>query len=255
MFNTAYVRLRPFGKVYRYSNRFADLKEREFVVVEGDFGLSLGYVVKLSNETDNSSKPILRIATKEDFENFEQNLSLEEEARVFCLERIKERRLPMKLLVVEAALDRKRIIFYFTAEGRIDFRELVRDLAAKFKTRIEMRQIGVRDEAKLLGGIGVCGMEICCKRFISFFKPISLRMAKEQEMVLNVSKLSGVCGRLKCCLRNEYYGEIEESIQDEEIIAVEEKEPEIKRISFILNETQDESIEETIGGKEKDESK
>jgi cell fate regulator YaaT (PSP1 superfamily) len=159
----------------------------------------------------------------------------------------------MKLLVVESALDRKRIIFYFTAEGRIDFRELVKDLAAKFKTRIEMRQIGVRDEAKFLGGIGVCGREICCKTFVSFFKPISLKMAKDQEMVLNVSKLSGVCGRLKCCLRHEYYGEIEEIIQDEEIITQEEKEPEFKKLSFIIKETDEEPTEETSGGK--DESK
>lgn len=251
MNNIVYVRVRPFGKVYRYLNNLGiELKKGDFVVVEGDFGLTLGYVVTTSSDGEPSLKPVLRKATEEDLEAFQKNLSLEKQAWDFCLERIKYRQLPMKLLVVEAALDRKRIIFYFTAEGRIDFRELVRDLAAKFKTRIEMRQIGVRDEAKFLGGIGVCGREICCKTFISFFKPISLKMAKDQEIVLNVSKLSGVCGRLKCCLRYEYYGEIEETIQDEEIITQEEKEPEIKKLSFIIKETNDEP-QESYDGEEK----
>ncbi|ACI21297.1 MULTISPECIES: PSP1 domain-containing protein [Thermodesulfovibrio] len=254
MNNVVYVRIRPFGKVYRYLNNLEmELKKGDFVVVEGDFGLTLGYVVKVSSDNENSFKPVIRKATQEDMETFEKNISLEKDAWDFCLEKISERKLPMKLLVVESALDRKRIIFYFTAEGRIDFRELVKDLAAKFKTRIEMRQIGVRDEAKFLGGIGVCGREICCKTFVSFFKPISLKMAKDQEMVLNVSKLSGVCGRLKCCLRHEYYGEIEEIIQDEEIITQEEKEPEFKKLSFIIKETDEEPTEETSGGK--DESK
>lgn len=247
MVKVVYVRMRPFNKIYRYFSDLEELKPNDLVVVEGDFGLSLGSVINISEEDINSLKPVIRVATEEDIEHFEKNLILEKEAKDFCLDRIKERGLPMKLLVVESALDRKRIIFYFTAEGRIDFRELVKDLAAKFKTRIEMRQIGVRDEAKYLGGIGVCGMEICCKRYVSFFKPISLKMAKEQEIVLNVSKLSGVCGRLKCCLRYEYFGEIEE-IVDEEIITQEEKEPEIKRFSFILNKAEDDSSEET-GGK------
>ncbi len=255
MNNIVYVRIRPFGKVYRYLNNLeVELKKGDFVVVEGDFGLTLGYVVKVSSESENSLKPVLRKATQEDNEVFEKNISLEKEAWDFCLDRINERKLPMKLLVVESALDRKRIIFYFTAEGRIDFRELVKDLAAKFKTRIEMRQIGVRDEAKLLGGIGVCGREICCKTFVNFFKPISLKMAKDQEIVLNVLKLSGICGRLKCCLRYEHYSEIEEITQDEEIITQEDKEPEIKKLSFIIKKTTDEELtEDTSGGK--DESK
>lgn len=253
MNNIVHVRIRPFGKVYRYLNNLGiDLKKGDFVVVEGDFGLTLGYVLKTSSDGENSFKPVLRKATQEDMEAFQKNLSLEKEAWNFCLQRINERKLPMKLLVVESALDRKRIIFYFTAEGRIDFRELVKDLAAKFKTRIEMRQIGVRDEAKFLGGIGVCGFEICCKTFVSFFKPVSLKMAKDQEIVLNVSKLSGICGRLKCCLRHEYHGEVEEITQDEEVIAQEEKEPEIKKLSFIIKETE-ELTEDSSGGK--DESK
>ncbi len=247
MDNIVHVRIRPFGKVYRFVSNFEEIKVGDMVVVEGDFGITLGKVVHQSKGEETNLKPIIRIATQEDMENYQKNLILEQEAKEFCLERIKERKLPMKLLVVEAALDRKRIIFYFTAEGRIDFRELVKDLAAKFKTRIEMRQIGIRDEAKFFGGIGVCGMEICCRRYISFFKPISLKMAKEQEIVLNVSKLSGVCGRLKCCLRYEYYGEIEEIVEDE-VITQEEMEPEIKRISYILNKTADDSSDENTGG-------
>jgi len=254
MHNVVYVRVRPFGKVYKYSNNSYELKEGSFVVVESDFGITIGYVIKVSNDTDNGSlKSVIRIATDEDFETFQKNLSLEKEAWDFCLERIKARELPMKLIVVECALDRKRIIFYFTAEGRIDFRELVRDLAGRFKTRIEMRQIGVRDGAKFLGGIGVCGVELCCKRFISNFKPISLRMAKEQEIVMNVSKLSGICGRLMCCLRYEIEEE-EEVLQDEEIVYEEEKEPEYERISYILNRVKDDTEEDTSGSK-KNESK
>ncbi|WP_297209680.1 MULTISPECIES: PSP1 domain-containing protein [Thermodesulfovibrio] len=249
MSEIVHVRIRPFGKVYRYLKSIEEIKPGCFVVVEGDFGLTLGSVVNITEGEDATLKSIIRLASEEDLSNFEKNLILEKEAKEFCLERIRERNLPMKLLVVESALDRKRIIFYFTAEGRIDFRELVKDLAAKFKTRIELRQIGVRDEAKYFGGIGVCGMEICCRRYISFFKPVSLKMAKDQEMVINVSKLSGVCGRLKCCLRYEYYGEIEEII-DEEIVAQEEREPEFKKFSFILNKSTDEdSMDESTGGK------
>lgn len=248
MVKTVYTRIRPFGKVYRYFAELEGLKTGSLVVVEGDFGLTIGNVLEISEENINSLKPVIRLASEEDIENYKKNLSLEEDAKEFCFGRIKERNLPMKLLVVECALDRKRIIFYFTAEGRIDFRDLVKDLAAKFKTRIEMRQIGVRDEAKLFGGIGVCGMEICCRRYINFFKPISLKMAKDQEIVLNVSKLSGVCGRLKCCLRYEYYGEIDE-IVDEEIITQEEKEPEIKKFSFILNKVEEDSPDDSSGGK------
>lgn len=247
MSSVAYVRLRPFGKVYRYSNSIEEVKESSLVVVEGDFGITIAPVIKLSEGETDSLKPIIRVASEEDLENFRQNLELERDAKAFCLERIRERKLPMRLLVVDCALDRRRIVFYFTAEGRIDFRELVRDLAARFRTRIEMRQIGVRDEAKFFGGIGVCGMEICCRKFLSFFKPVSLRMAKEQEVVLNVAKLSGICGRLKCCLRYEYFGEVEELI-DEEVLAQEEREPEVKRFSFILNKTDDDEGTEDTGG-------
>jgi hypothetical protein len=149
-------------------------------------------------------KKVLRKATEDDFKQKVNNEGLEGEARAYCLERIMARGLPMKLISTEVTLDRKRIIFYFAADGRIDFRELVKDLAAKFKTRIEMRQIGVRDEAKIVGGLGICGRELCCRTFLTSFEPISIKMAKSQELVLNANKLSGVCGRLMCCLSYEY---------------------------------------------------
>jgi hypothetical protein len=147
----------------------------------------------------------------------------------------------MKLIGTESTLDRKRIVFYFTADGRIDFRELVKDLAARFKTRIEMRQIGVRDEARLVGGIGVCGRELCCCTFLTSFEPVSIRMAKRQELVLNVGKLSGVCGRLMCCLRYEYDGDMDSIASDEEIHIGEDEPIEIieEKLSTIMAKSED----------------
>ena len=176
-------------------------------MVESELGLSIGNVVierHLIESPSKELKKVLRKAAEEDLRQKTDNEALEAEARAYCIERIMARGLPMKLICTEVTLDRKRIIFYFAAEGRIDFRELVKDLAAKFKTRIEMRQIGVRDEAKMLGGLGVCGRELCCKKFLTTFEPISIKMAKSQELVLNANKLSGVCGRLMCCLSYEY---------------------------------------------------
>jgi cell fate regulator YaaT (PSP1 superfamily) len=149
-------------------------------------------------------KKVVRIANAEDLRHKQENEKFEREAKSFCYERIMARGLPMKLVCSEVALDRKRIVFYFTADGRIDFRELVKDLAAKFKTRIEMRQIGVRDKAKLVGGLGICGKELCCRIFLTSFEPISIKMAKQQDLSLNTGKLSGTCGRLMCCLGYEY---------------------------------------------------
>ena len=208
------VRFKPCGRVYIFDARDLDVHPGDKVVVESMFGLTLGTVVKEFRKEDinlegKEIKQIVRIATEEDIKSAEENEPLEEEAFSFCLERIKARGLPMKLVGTEATLDRRRIIFYFTADGRIDFRELVKDLAAKFKTRIEMRQIGVRDEAKLIGGIGICGRVLCCNSFLSEFVPISIKMAKDQELVLNTSKLTGLCGRLMCCLSYEYEGKIE----------------------------------------------
>jgi len=173
-----------------------------------------------SHFVENSAKElkrILRVANEKDLHQKQENENFEKEARSFCYERIMARGLPMKLVCSEAALDRKRIVFYFTADGRIDFRELVKDLAAKFKTRIEMRQIGVRDKAKLVGGLGVCGKELCCRLFLTSFEPISIKMAKQQELSLNTGKLSGSCGRLMCCLGYEY-SEREGTLGQKEIL-------------------------------------
>ncbi len=214
------IRFKSGYKIYDFEVNTDDIKAGDFVVVESDFGLSIGSVVKgiqFIEFPERKLKKILRIATEEDIKTSDENKVVEKEAKVFCLERIMARGLQMKLIDVEATLDKRRIIFYFTADGRIDFRELVKDLASRYKTRIEMRQIGVRDEAKYAGGIGICGRELCCKTFLTCFEPISIRMAKKQELVLNIGKLSGLCGRLMCCLRFEYDGELDNITSDYEI--------------------------------------
>lgn len=201
------VRFKSSGRIYKFEVDGIDVKIGDDVIVESEMGLTIGCVVKdrqMIEGSEKKLKKIIRKATEEDLQQKLENMKLEEEAMQNCLERIMARGLPMKLVSTEVTLDRKRIIFYFTAEKRIDFRELVKDLAAKFKTRIEMRQIGVRDGAKLIGSIGICGMEICCKKFLTSFEPISIKMAKKQELVLNTGKLSGRCGRLMCCLGFEY---------------------------------------------------
>lgn len=203
------IRFKACGKMYDFASDGIEIAEGDLVVVESDFGLNIAKVVrKLPPESaaGRELKRVVRRATAEDLQQRDDNKALEQEARAYCNERIMARGLPMKLIATESTLDKKRVVFYFTAEGRIDFRELVKDLAAKFKTRIEMRQIGVRDEAKLIGGLGACGRELCCKTHLTSFEPISIRMAKKQEMVLNVGKLSGLCSRLMCCLRFEYEG-------------------------------------------------
>lgn len=201
------VRFKPSGKIYTFEIGDIDVKSGTWVVVESEMGVSMGLIAKPKHSIENVEKPlkkVLRIASDKDMEKNKKNLSFAEEARTFCIEKIKSRNLPMKIVSTETTLDRKRLIFYFTADGRIDFRELVKDLASRFKTRIEMRQIGVRDEVKLIGGIGVCGRETCCSRFLISFEPVSIRMAKRQELSINQSKLSGICGRLMCCLGYEY---------------------------------------------------
>ena len=214
------IRFKSCGKIYNFEINGIEVKEGDSVVVESDFGLSLGKVVqgrRTIEKSDRELKRIVRVANEEDFKANDDNRQLEKEARDFCLERIMARGLPMKLVATEATLDRRRIVFYFTAEGRIDFRELVKDLAARFRTRIEMRQIGVRDEAKLVGGFGVCGRPLCCNTFLTGFEPVSIKMAKKQEMVLNIGKLSGLCSRLMCCLRYEYDGDLGTISADDEI--------------------------------------
>ncbi len=221
------VRFKPCGKIYYFEVDGIEVNKGDLVVVESDLGLNIGNVVtecSTVEDHERNLKKIIRKATEEDLLQKKENKSLETEARENCLERIMARGLPMKLISTEATLDRKRIIFYFTAEKRIDFRELVKDLASKFRTRIEMRQIGVRDSARIIGSLGICGRELCCTQFLTLFEPISIKMAKKQELVLNMGKLSGACGRLMCCLGFEYS---ETSIDDftlaeEEAISVSE---------------------------------
>ncbi len=218
------VRFKRCGNIYDFQTNGINVQKGDLIVVESSFGVTIGTIVinRQHVETpEKELKPVLRKATEEDLKTKSENDKFEEKAKQHCIERITARNLPMKLIKVETTLDKSHIIFYFCAEGRIDFRELVRDLAAKFKTRIEMRQIGVRDEAKLVGGIGICGREICCKTFLSHFAPISIKMAKEQELILNTGKLSGLCGRLMCCLGYE-------ECPDEEDIEVSEMIPLLK---------------------------
>ena len=206
-FDVIGVSFKPAGKVYVFNINNLDPAPRSQVVVESDMGLSIGLVVKTKYRIEKPGQPlkkVLREASEKDLETNNKNRSFADEARAFCIEKVKTRELPMKIVSTETTLDKKRLIFYFTADGRIDFRELVRDLAARFKTRIEMRQIGVRDEVKLIGGIGSCGRESCCRIFLTSFEPVSIRMAKKQELSISQNKLSGICGRLMCCLGYEY---------------------------------------------------
>jgi cell fate regulator YaaT (PSP1 superfamily) len=201
------IKFENSSKIYGFKVDDIELKNGDRVVVESDLGMSLGKVVSTdfgTGDPQREAKPVLRKASEEDLAKLKENEGHKQEAQRFCIERIMARGLPMKLIQTDTTLDRKRYIFYFVAETRIDFRELVKDLASKFRTRIELRQIGIRDAAMLTGGIGVCGREFCCKRFLKGFAPISIKMAKKQDLVLNTIKLSGACGRLMCCLNYEY---------------------------------------------------
>ncbi len=208
MVNVVGIRFQKAGKIYNFSPAGIDIKKEEYVIVETIRGLEMGKVVIEPRDipkVDNVAplKDIIRKATDEDREIYEQN---EREAKAgisICEEKIEKHQLDMRIINAEYTFDRNKIIFYFTADGRVDFRELVRDLASIFKTRIELRQIGVRDEAKILGGLGSCGNKICCKRFLGEFEPVSIKMAKDQSLSLNPGKISGVCGRLMCCLNYE----------------------------------------------------
>ncbi|MGQ9570437.1 MAG: PSP1 domain-containing protein [Thermodesulfovibrionales bacterium] len=233
------VRFKRCGKIYEFEADGIEITKGDLVVAESEFGLSIGNVI-IERDIDNPEgelKKIIRKATEEDLLQKEENSKLEAEAKDYCLERIMARGLPMKLVSTEVTLDKKRIIFFFTAEKRIDFRELVKDLAARFKTRIEMRQIGVRDEAKMLGGMGICGKELCCIRFLTVFEPISIKMAKKQELILNTGKLSGLCGRLMCCLGYEYDDMLTEGIHltEEDSISITEQPEELETIVSSVN--------------------
>lgn len=202
------IRFKKAGKIYYFDPDNLDIKKGDYVIVETARGLEFGEVViglrQVSEEEIVAPlKKVLRIATQEDIEKHADNKSREEEAFNICLEKIAQHGLPMKLIDVEYTFDNNKIIFYFVADGRIDFRELVKDLAAIFRTRIELRQIGVRDESKMVGGLGPCGRPMCCSSFLGDFEPVSIKMAKEQNLSLNPTKISGVCGRLMCCLNYE----------------------------------------------------
>lgn len=203
------VKFRLTGKVYNFLANNIELNIGDQCVVETERGFGFGTVDigKMSVDETLFSRPlknVLRKATEEDFAIVEENKTMEVEAAEFCLKCVIDRGLDMQLVDVECTFDRSRVTFYFISEGRIDFRELVKDLAQKYRTRIEMRQIGVRDEAKLIGGYGVCGRPLCCTTFLKTFETVSIKMAKVQKLTLNPSKLSGVCDRLKCCLTYEY---------------------------------------------------
>lgn len=202
------VRFKAAGKIYYFDPKDFDIKAGEKVIVETVRGIEIGTVVvepkKVPEEEVVSPlKSIERIATEKDLEKAKQNIEKEKEAYAICLEKIKKHNLAMKLVAAEYTFDNNKLLFYFTADGRIDFRELVKDLASVFRTRIELRQIGVRDETKMMGGIGICGRPLCCTTYLSEFAPVSIKMAKEQNLSLNPTKISGVCGRLMCCLKNE----------------------------------------------------
>lgn len=202
------IRFRKAGKVYYFSPGENEIKTGDHVIVETARGVEYGYVVLGTHEVDDKKviqplKPVIRMATPADEETERRNKEKEKEAFKVCVEKIKKHNLSMKLIDTEYTFDNNKVLFYFTADGRIDFRELVKDLASVFKTRIELRQIGVRDETKILGGIGICGRPLCCHTYLSEFAPVSIKMAKEQNLSLNPTKISGVCGRLMCCLKNE----------------------------------------------------
>lgn len=202
------VRFRPAGKIYYFAPGKFHIKKGQQVIVETARGIEFGHVVMGPKEVEEDQitqplKSVIRLANNEDRKIEERNREKEKEAFQICLEKIRKHKLEMKLIDAEYTFDNNKVLFYFTADGRIDFRELVKDLAAVFRTRIELRQIGVRDETKLRGGIGICGRELCYHTYLSEFAPVSIKMAKEQNLSLNPTKISGVCGRLMCCLTNE----------------------------------------------------
>ena len=202
------VRFKKVGKIYYFAPGELDIHCGDKVIVETVRGVECGEVVLADREMEESKlnsplKTVIRLATKKDFEMIEKNKKKEKEAFAICEEKIRKHGLKMDLVDVECTFDNNKLLFYFTAENRVDFRELVKDLASVFRTRIELRQIGVRDEAKMLGGLGICGQPFCCCRFMGEFQPVSVKMAKEQSLSLNPTKLSGTCGRLMCCLKFE----------------------------------------------------
>lgn len=207
-YNVVGVRFKQAGKIYFFDPVGIDVKQGDYVIVETARGLEFGQVMVGPREVADDKvtlplKNVLRVATPEDHAQLAENKEKEKKAMVICAEKVNQHKLDMKLVDVEYTFDRSKVIFYFTADGRVDFRELVKDLAAVFRTRIELRQIGVRDEAKMLGGLGPCGRPLCCATFLGDFEPVSIKMAKEQNLSLNPVKISGICSRLMCCLKFE----------------------------------------------------
>ena len=202
------VRFRNVGKIYYFGPKDYDIHVGSHVIVETARGMEYGHVVLAPREVEDHMvvqplKDVLRMATQEDEEREEKNREKEKEAFEICLKKIQDHHLGMKLIDAEYTFDNNKVLFYFTADGRVDFRALVKDLASVFKTRIELRQIGVRDETKIMGGIGICGRPLCCHTYLTEFAPVFIKMAKEQNLSLNQTKISGACGRLMCCLKNE----------------------------------------------------
>ena len=202
------VRFRTAGKIYYFDPLNFQVKRGDHVIVETARGVEYGTVVGSPREVEDDKvvqplKPVLRVATERDDEQEAGNKAKEKEAFKICQEKIRKHGLEMKLIDAEYTFDNNKVLFYFTADGRVDFRELVKDLASVYRTRIELRQIGVRDEAKMLGGLGICGRPFCCSSFLGEFQPVSIKMAKEQSLSLNPTKISGTCGRLMCCLKYE----------------------------------------------------
>ena len=214
MKNIVGVRFRRLGKIYFFDPQYLITKKNEYVIVETTEGEEIAEIVTTNRKIDDEKiheplKKVLRIANQKDMKHYEECKKKEKEAFEYCNNKIKELNLKMKLTDVECKFDNTKLLFYFTADGRIDFRDLVKELASNYKTRIELRQIGVRDEIKRIGGNGICGRELCCCSFLSDFETVSIKMAKEQNLSLNLSKISGNCGRLMCCLKyeNEVYEE------------------------------------------------
>jgi cell fate regulator YaaT (PSP1 superfamily) len=221
LYDVVGVRFKKAGKIYYFDPNELDIPNNEFVIVETVRGIEYGKVVINKKKVDEHDvvlplKKVIRIADENDRRIVEENKQAAKEAYEICSQKVANHELDMKLVDVEYTFDRNKVIFYFTADGRIDFRELVKDLAAIFRTRIELRQIGVRDEAKMLGGIGPCGRMLCCSTFLGDFEPVSIKMAKDQNLSLNPAKISGLCGRLMCCLKyeNDEYETAKEQLPD-----------------------------------------
>ncbi|MGG6433023.1 PSP1 domain-containing protein [Anoxybacillus sp. D401a] len=221
MYEVVGVRFKKAGKIYYFDPGDLPISNGDYVIVETVRGIEFGKVVVAKKQVDEKDivlplKKVIRMADQKDKLIVEENKKAAEEAYDICLKKVEEHGLEMKLVDVEYTFDRNKIIFYFTADGRVDFRELVKDLAAIFRTRIELRQIGVRDEAKMLGGIGPCGRMLCCSTFLGDFDPVSIKMAKDQNLSLNPTKISGLCGRLMCCLKyeNDEYETAKEQLPD-----------------------------------------